>query len=65
MKICSEYDPDGVKKGSTEVEFNKNSIEPYTHVKHHVFGVNNNAQVQFTHVEKVIEVSHWGNIGIT
>jgi oligosaccharyltransferase complex subunit alpha (ribophorin I) len=47
------------------VQFSKSSLEPFTAVKHIVFGVNNNPQVQFTQVEKVIEVSHWGNVGIT
>ncbi len=34
-------------------------------IRHTVFGVNNNPLVEFTEVEKIIEVSHWGNVGIT
>jgi hypothetical protein len=48
-----------------EVGFSKSSVEPFTVVRHTVFGVNNSPLVQFTEVEKVIEVSHWGNVGIS
>lgn len=47
------------------MQFNKGSIEPFTVAKHRVFGLNNNPLIEFTEVEKVIEVSHWGNLGIT
>lgn len=30
-----------------------------------MFGVNNNPQVLFSEVLRVIEVSHWGNVAIT
>ena len=63
--ILREHEADGSKKGSGEVQFSKSSLEPFTFIKHVVFGVNTNPQVQFTYVEKVIEVSHWGNVGIT
>jgi len=33
-----------------EITFNKNSIEPFTVIKHKIFGVNNNPLVQFTSV---------------
>ena len=33
--------------------------------KHVVHGVNNEPQVVFTSVERIIEISHWGNIAIT
>lgn len=48
-----------------DVVFSGNDIAPFTVTKHIVFGVNNNPQIKFTTVEKIIEVSHWGNVGIT
>lgn len=48
-----------------EVSFSGKDIKPFSAVRHTVFGVNNNPQVKFTSVEKVVEVSHWGNVGIT
>ena len=47
------------------MQFSAGSLEPFSRVRHTVFGVNNNPQVQFTSVEKVIEISHWGNVGVT
>ena len=38
--------------------------EPFHRVKHIVFGVNNQPQMALTSVEKTIEISHWGNVGI-
>ena len=49
----------------SEVTFTSSAAEPFTFRKHTVFGVNNNPQVKFTHVEKIIELSHWGNVAIT
>ncbi len=37
----------------------------FSFARHRVFGVNNNPQVKFTEVEKVVEVSHWGNVAVT
>ena len=49
----------------SEVTFTGRKIKPLTATRHTVFGVNNNPQVKFTSVEKVIEVSHWGNVAVT
>jgi oligosaccharyltransferase complex subunit alpha (ribophorin I) len=49
----------------TEVTFSGRQTKPFTVTRHTVFGVNNNPQVKFTSVEKVIELSHWGNVAIT
>lgn len=44
-----DADSDGSKKGG-EVQFSRSSLEPFTVVKHTVFGVNNNPLVEFTSV---------------
>ena len=49
----------------TEVVFKEIEAKPFSVVKHKVFGVNNLPQVKFTKVEKIVEVSHWGNVAIT
>lgn len=49
----------------SEVLFKSNNLQPFNSIKHKVFGVNNLPQVKFTSVEKVVEVSHWGNVAIT
>lgn len=63
-KILS-YDSDGEKKGLSGASFKSTNIEPFTLEKHIVHGVNNEPQVVFSEVERIIEVSHWGNIAIT
>jgi oligosaccharyltransferase complex subunit alpha (ribophorin I) len=61
----SEFDQDGEKKGIADVSFSARDVAPFSVTKHTVFGVNNNPQVKFSSVEKTVEVSHWGNVGIT
>ena len=48
-----------------EVTFAARNTLPFAYQKHSVLGVNNNPQVKFTEVEKVVDVSHWGNVAIT
>ncbi len=48
-----------------EVVFKGTEIKAFSVMRHKVFGVNNLPQVKFTKVEKVVEVSHWGNVAIT
>ncbi len=45
--------------------FKSENVEPFTSQVHYIHGVNNNPQVYFTNVERVVEVSQWGNIAIT
>jgi hypothetical protein len=47
-----------------QVTFSEKRTSPFSVTKHIVFGVNNNPQVVFTEVQRTIDVSHWGNVGI-
>ncbi len=63
--ISSNYEKDAQPKGITTVVFKKLNAEPFSIQEHAIHGVNNKPQVYFTNVERIIEVSHWGNIAIT
>ena len=64
MSIGREFENGGEKKGLGQVVYSQHKAAPFERETHTVFGVNNNAQVAVTSVQKTIEVSHWGNVGI-
>lgn len=50
----------------SSVVFKRSDVPEYgATVYHVVHGVNNQPQVVFSEVERIIEVSHWGNIAIS
>lgn len=46
------------------MQFSTKDLSPFTTTRHIAHGVNNSPQVLFSEVERIIEVSHWGNIAV-